>query len=128
MILDTNALIWAITLDRRLGRTATSLIANTPDIRISIVSLYEIAIKERMGRFQYLERALSALTDLRIKIVPMSTEQLRKYASLTDVAHKDPFDVAIMALALSSRQALLTSDSAIHKLSLPGLDLIDARK
>ncbi len=109
MILDTNALIWAVTLDRRLGRRAASLIANTPDVRVSAVSLYEIAIKERLGRFQYFERVLAALVDLGIKIMPLSTEQLRKYASLSDVSHKDPFDIAQIAVAISENKPLSNS-------------------
>ncbi|HEX4774794.1 MAG TPA: PIN domain-containing protein [Candidatus Saccharimonadales bacterium] len=128
MIIDTNVLIWAVGGDKKLGAQAAEAIKNTPNLQISQASLYEIAIKERIGRFRYFETIVKALPSLGIQVAELSVDQLRIFISLAGVRHRDPFDIAIIALAIQSHQPLMMSDAEISKLELPGLKLIDARK
>ena len=51
LLLDTDALIWWLTDDARLGRRADSALrSNDNEVLISAVSAYEIAQKRRLGK------------------------------------------------------------------------------
>jgi PIN domain nuclease of toxin-antitoxin system len=49
-LLDTHTLIWFLENDPRLPPTTRTQIETTPTIFISIVSLWEIAIKANIGK------------------------------------------------------------------------------
>jgi PIN domain nuclease of toxin-antitoxin system len=51
ILLDTNILIWALNDDRRLTRRVrTALASPASDVRVSVVSAWEIAIKHQSGK------------------------------------------------------------------------------
>ncbi|WP_264986369.1 type II toxin-antitoxin system VapC family toxin, partial [Komagataeibacter swingsii] len=51
VLLDTHALLWWLSDSNRLGENAREIIADPAhDILVSIVSLWEIAIKIRIGK------------------------------------------------------------------------------
>ncbi|WP_264986520.1 type II toxin-antitoxin system VapC family toxin, partial [Komagataeibacter swingsii] len=51
VLLDTHALLWWLSDSDRLGENAREIIADPAhDILVSIVSLWEIAIKIRIGK------------------------------------------------------------------------------
>src|SRR3546814_14467683 len=53
LLLDTNTLRWWLNDDRRLGQQAQELIADPGnDVLVSAVSLWEIAVKIRVGKVE----------------------------------------------------------------------------
>lgn len=51
LLLDTHALLWWLNDDRKLGNRARGLIGDPEnDILVSVVSLWEIAVKLRIGK------------------------------------------------------------------------------
>ena len=53
LLLDTHALLWWLTYDRRLGPSARDLIENPcNDVLVSVVSLWEIVLKVRVGKLK----------------------------------------------------------------------------
>src|SRR3546814_16456406 len=53
LLLDTNTLLWWLNDDRRLGQQAQELIADPGnDVLVSAVSLWEIAVKIRVGKVE----------------------------------------------------------------------------
>lgn len=119
LLLDTHVALWAITDDARLTSRARELImAESAEIFISAVVLWEIAIKHALGR-----TGPSAM--------PVSGAQAQawfeasNFRSLSITAahtlavetlpphHADPFDRLLIAQAITEPMRLLTHDAAM---------------
>src|SRR5215213_6342652 len=96
LLLDTHAFIWAVTGDPRLPASTLAILADPANDRfVSSISVYEMAIKVRIGKLQ-LKRPLddfvntgmrrSQLTEL-----PVRTRHALAAMNLPDI-HRDPFD------------------------------------
>jgi PIN domain nuclease of toxin-antitoxin system len=111
---DTHALLWWLTEDSTLSRTADTLIRDaTNEIVVSPVSAIEIAIKHRLGR---LPQAGSWIFEFRKKI---ERERFRLTVLMAEHAlraggypgeHRDPFDRLLAAQAELDGLTLLTRD------------------
>ena len=128
MLIDTNVIIWMLTSPDRFGKETQHILEFTQKIYISIASQYEIAIKERLGRFELLDEAEKELGKQFITQIPITIGQLRQLAKLKNARHRDPFDLLIIALAIEQGLTLITSDRKILAMNLPGLKILDARK
>jgi PIN domain nuclease of toxin-antitoxin system len=128
MLLDTNVIIWMLTAPERFGNTTRRLLEQTEKLNVSVATQYEIAIKERLGRFELLDKAEVEMSNQSIMQIPLGIGQLRQLADLKRLKHRDPFDLLIIALAIERKLTLVTSDRKILDMRLPGLQLIDARK
>ncbi len=128
MLLDTNVIIWMLTEPERLGKIARQIIEHTEKLSTSIVTQYEIAAKERLGRFELLDRAEEEIARQSISQIPLGIGQFRQLAALKHLKHRDPFDLLIIALAIERRLTLITSDRTILAMQIPGLDVLDARQ
>ena len=110
LLLDTHALLWWLSDDRRLGQDPRILIADPGnDILVSVVSLWEIVVKLRVGKLEAdigaIERAIVRDGFQRLAIKPA---HLAVLATLP-LHHRDPFDHLLIAQALDE-DALLVSD------------------
>ncbi len=128
MLIDTNVLIWMLTNPERFGSKTRHALEHTPKLNVSIISQYEIAIKERLGRFELLEKSETELANQSITPIPLGIGQLRRLASLKHLDHRDPFDLIIIALAIERKLTLVTADRTILAMQIPGLQLLDARR
>jgi PIN domain nuclease of toxin-antitoxin system len=114
LLLDTNALLWWLTDDKRLSAAATLAISDpNNEIRASVVSLYELINKARLGKFPLaialeLEHHVAAAE---IPWLPLEAGDMRLGASL-DWDHKDPWDRLIVAQAIARSCKVVTSDRA----------------
>lgn len=113
MILDTCALLFLPSGDRRLTRSVRERLTTEPVRWFSAISSFEIALKHRQGKLELplepLEwiRALAArysLTEL-----PLDSELCTRAARLPH-HHRDPFDRFIIASALHLRVPVVTVD------------------
>lgn len=118
LLLDTHLLLWAAGKPSQLSRAARSLL-NSPDHELifSAVSLWEIAIKQSLGRkdFQVDARLLRrGLLDNGYNELPLSSEHAVAIASLPPL-HKDPFDRILVAQATVEGMTLLTADPLVAR-------------
>lgn len=126
LLLDTHALIWWLEDSPRLGPVSRALIADADnDVLVSIVSLWEITIKWRVGK---LEQSGSHFGDLlddqRIDLLPVTADHIRALDMLA-FHHGDPFDHLILAQAEKERLTVVTSDP---QMALYGIPCLDASK
>ena len=128
MLLDTNVLIWMFTDFERLGNKARQAIANAEDLYVSVVSQYEVAIKQRLGHFDVLDQLEQELVRQEITQIPLKFGQFKQLVSLKQVAHRDPFDLLIVSLAIKRKVILVTADRILLSMNVPGLMTLDARK
>ena len=103
-LLDTLTLLWFLTGDERLSDKARQLIDDTSNEKfLSIVSLWEIAIKVGLGKLD-LEKPFDqmfpeTLHFNRIEILDISVDSRIKLTNLP-YHHRDPFDRMIIAQGL----------------------------
>ena len=114
ILLDTHALLWWLADDQRLGERARSHIADEANhIVASAASLWEIAIKQRLGKIDAdiaeIEReiVLQGFTRLGIE-----ADHLLELSTLPDL-HRDPFDRMLVAQARAEDVPLMTADGQI---------------
>ena len=130
LLLDTNALIWALTDPDKLGRRALADISNNKNqVYVSDISLLECAIKIRTGklklsiRFSEIDNYLNEANITQTSFNNWAGDHL---INLPKLSWSDPFDVAIIAQAISKHMTLITSDQNILNSKLVGLKVIDA--
>jgi len=120
VLLDTHVWVWLMLGDNRLGSVNRRMLEKAvPDghLRVSIISVWEVAMLEAKGRLtlagdcaSWVREALAApglrLAELTPPIAIASTR-------LPGVFHGDPADRILIATARESEATLLTADQAI---------------
>ena len=116
VLLDTHALVWAATTPERLGSSAT-LLADADVRLVSAVSIWELAIKQRLGKLSlgsdvrtWMRRVTSELV---LDHLPVTADHAAAVEHLPDV-HRDPFDRLLVAQAVAEGAVLLTSDHRLR--------------
>lgn len=122
LLLDTHLLLWAAGEPRRLSKSARTLIGN-PDneLLFSSASLWEVAIKRRLGRedFKVDARLLRrGLLDNGYSELPIISDHVVATESLP-LLHRDPFDRILVAQATVEGVTLLTIDSQVSQYAGP---------
>lgn len=120
VLLDTHALLWWVDDDRRLGPAARRAIAGG-EVRISIVSLWEIAVKHALGKLSIGPEPVSAALDANgFEILPITRHHCFELARLAP-HHRDPFDRMLIAQARADGLTILSNDRHFARY---GIDLI----
>jgi len=122
-LLDTHAFIWLVDAKQTfsLSQTAKRVVASpSNEILVSIVSLWEIAIKVSIGKliltkpfdeFIETERKFA-----KIKMLPFSLKHTKTYANLPYVVgtnqkpHQDPFDRMLASIAKTENIPIISKD------------------
>lgn len=124
LLLDTHAVLWFLDADVRLGPVATQFVTDPDnDVFVSIASLWEITIKNRIGKLRVdaatvTDASASAgLTLLDLK--PMHLMTLQRLPVFAD--HRDPFDHLLIAQSLSERLTFVSNDQHAPRY---GIDLV----
>ncbi len=106
VLLDTHTLIWFLNGDERLSLKAKEAIESQENINIiSIASIWEIAIKISLGKFEFrkgFKKFLELIEDNGFEILPISFEHALKVSSL-EFIHRDPFDRLIISQAITDK-------------------------
>jgi PIN domain nuclease of toxin-antitoxin system len=120
LLLDTHVALWAITDSDRLSGSARELItAQRAVVWISVVSLWEIAIKHSLGRGDMPISAKAAadfFQESGFRVLPIQAEHTLAVENLPAI-HGDLFDRLLVAQALTEPMRLLTSDGVVAQYS-----------
>ncbi len=119
VLLDTHVFLWWITDDPRISpKVSTIMVDGDNDLFLSAASIWEIAIKARLGRLQLPENPDSYLAEQMVSNAIQSLSITMQHAlrvyNLPDI-HKDPFDRIIIAQALLEDMPILTKDDYIPR-------------
>ncbi len=116
LLLDTHIALWAISDDPRLSGAARALItAPENEIFVSAASIWEIAIKYRLGRTTMPVSGAEALGWFResgYRLLAISPEHAVAVEALVPL-HADPFDRMLVAQALHEPLRLVTHDAQV---------------
>ena len=118
VLLDTHALLWWLSDDAALPRTARKIIADTKNtVLVSAASAWEIAIKVRLGKLPTAANMVSDFCghveregfDL---LVISADDGIR--GGLLPGPHRDPFDRMLIAQALAQNVPVITNERAFE--------------
>ena len=125
ILLDTHALVWWATGDRRLSRKARVAIAD-PDteVFISIASAWEIQIKATLMKLTLNESVdalyRSLIIDQGFRMIGIELRDIDQLSTLPP-HHRDPFDRMLVAQSLRGSFTLVTKDSVASSYGAPTL-------
>lgn len=112
-LLDTHLLLWALGDPDRLSEATRDAIEDPAnDVLFSTASIWEVAIKTRLGRPDFTVRGETIATEA---LALGFAELLIRWQAAAAVAdlpmhHRDPFDRILLAQALTERIELYTVD------------------
>ena len=113
LLLDTHIFLWTVADDARLHRNARHLIEQADEVFVSAVSIWEIAIKVRLGKLNAdPARLVDAIADSGFMELPVTARHGAVVAGLP-LHHNDPFDRLLVAQAISEPMYLLTADALL---------------
>jgi PIN domain nuclease of toxin-antitoxin system len=119
LLLDTCAWLDAFAAPELLKPSVRKLLASEQTVRVSAISLVEIARKEAKGDLVFgmsLTKWFQlALPKGRVKVLEITPEVSIDATRLPDWTHKDPADQIIVATARVHGLKILTSDVKILK-------------
>ena len=117
LLLDTHIFLWAVAGSRQLKPAARRLIESADEVYVSAASVWEVAIKARLGKIDADPRELAAAIDASGFLeLPVSAAHAAGVASL-EPHHNDPFDRLLIAQALAEPLKLVTVDDVLAKYS-----------
>ena len=121
ILIDTHALLWYLQGDANLSNLAlTTIESKDNNVFVSIVTLWEIAIKSRLGKLELqrpFENLEADLKQLDIKILPINFAELDIYRSLP-LHHRDPFDRILIAQSIGNSLTMITRDALFEPYSI----------
>jgi PIN domain nuclease of toxin-antitoxin system len=121
LLLDSHALLWWEADDARLSDRARERIERPDSTALfSAVSLWELAIKQALGKLRLPDSLLSRLTEEGFQEVPVTAAHGLLAGGLPR-HHNDPFDRMLVAQASSEGLVIVTADTRIGAYNVPVL-------
>jgi PIN domain nuclease of toxin-antitoxin system len=119
VLVDTHTFIWDILSDHRSSRKAKQVLSSNDDeLVFSLVSLWEIAIKIKIGKLNTIGSSIAYIRDemnaYGMELLPIRYEHILQLESLP-VHHGDPFDRLLIAQAITESLPILTGDEIFKR-------------
>ncbi|BBH16554.1 twitching motility protein PilT [Nocardioides baekrokdamisoli] len=116
-LLDTHALVWALTAPEKLSARAREVITDLGnELAVSAASAWELSTKVRLGKWPEADLLLDGFAAhvrrLRAAPLAISIDDSLAAGRLAWV-HRDPFDRMLVAQAASRGITIITMDRAI---------------
>jgi PIN domain nuclease of toxin-antitoxin system len=110
LLLDTHILLWLMQDDPRLSQRARGIIDNSEEVYISVASIWEVAIKWRLGKIaENPQEVDAAMEKAGLMELPISKRHAVSTAKLP-LLHRDPFDRLLVAQAIAEHMQFVTAD------------------
>ena len=114
-LLDTSTFIWFADGDNQLSNIGRERIEDSENtIFVSIISLWEIVIKQRLNKLDFSADVSQMMLDVQMMdaqllgLEPRHLQALEILESPPD--HKDPFDRLLISQALADNLSIMSSD------------------
>jgi PIN domain nuclease of toxin-antitoxin system len=121
-LLDTHTLVWFAWDMPELPANIKAILEDPETImQVSIASLWELAIKVRLGKWNLPGDVLALATLVEaqgVEILPISVAAVHLITRLDD-HHKDPFDRIIAATVLTLGSTLFSRDAIFDLYKVP---------
>ena len=114
-LLDTHALLWALSDDPRLSAKARAVVESLEnDVLVSAVSAWEIAVKVGLRKLEAPEDLESTVRAAGFSVRAVGIAECSVLRTLPAL-HRDPFDRMLVAQAMVDGIAVITKDEQIAR-------------
>jgi PIN domain nuclease of toxin-antitoxin system len=110
---DTHVLLWWLADDPTLPLDIREHLDSDPEVYVSAASVWEIAIKQALGKIQPSDVA-ERVQASGFRPLPITSDHAIAAGRLAAI-HSDPFDRMLIAQALVEDLTLVTRDATIQK-------------
>ncbi len=120
-LIDTHVLIWSLQNNPKLSDKWKKLLEDEQNIIwVSQVSLFEIDIKQKLGKLPdvkiSIEELIKELTLVDFQILTIKNEHINAYHAIPLMEeHRDPFDRLLIATAFQEKIPLISADEKFKK-------------
>lgn len=115
LLLDTSVFLWWESSSSRLADETVALLSDEANrVFVSAASIWEIAIKRRIGKLAFEGSPTDAVHATGFFEIPIQGSD-GELAGALDWDHNDPFDRLIVAQAVGRGLTLVTSDAEIRR-------------
>ena len=119
LLLDTHVLLWWLDDHPTLSMKARAAIADGENlVFISAVVIWEIRIKQALGKLQIPKNFRKVLGDQPFEMLDITVEHAHAVGDLP-AHHRDPFDRMLVAQAKVEGLTLMTRDTRLKKYKIP---------
>jgi PIN domain nuclease of toxin-antitoxin system len=114
LLLDTHVILWWLADDPALSEDMKTRLDEEPDVYISPASLWEVTIKQSIGRLAQPTNLAEEIRDSGFREMSISVEHVI-IAGRLPLIHRDPFDRMLVAQARCEGLTLVSHDSWIQR-------------
>lgn len=116
-LLDSNALLYLFGAPAELSAKARKVVRDENDLSVSVVSFWEIAIKQSIGKLRFnmtIPQLESLCLERDIQIQELRSNAIERIKTLPRI-HGDPFDRILIAQAQTEGMVIVTCDKTIPR-------------
>jgi PIN domain nuclease of toxin-antitoxin system len=119
VLVDTHVFLWDLMEDRRSSRKAKQVLSSDEhELVFSLVSLWEIAIKIKIGKLNTVGSSVAYIRDemnaYGMELLPIRYEHILQLEALPH-HHNDPFDRLLIAQAVTESLPILSGDTVFQQ-------------
>ena len=122
LLLDTHTLLWFLTDSPKLPTKARDVLKDLSNPTfVSMVSLWEIALKHSLGRLELHtepERLFDLVEESGFRLLPIESAHILGMTRLA-LHHQDPFDRLLIAQAQFERLTIVSKDRMFSHYDVP---------
>jgi PIN domain nuclease of toxin-antitoxin system len=114
LLLDTHVVLWWLLDDATLSDDVKARLDDDPDVWVSAVSAWEVAIKNALGKLDGAQGLAEEVAQSGFRRLPITFDHAVAAGRLP-LLHRDPFDRMLVAQARVENLTLVTRDPQIHR-------------
>lgn len=130
ILLDTHYVLWSLFDTKKLRSQERGYFLDLDNtILVSVVSLWEIALKYQIGKVHLKkiqpDSLPSVITQSGFTIIGLADNEASSFYQLPKTDHRDPFDRMLIWQAIQNNWWFLSQDRQIKEYQKQGLRLLD---
>jgi PIN domain nuclease of toxin-antitoxin system len=116
LLLDSQALLWLLDDNPRLGSRARQAITSAQGVHVSAATVWELTIKSMLGKLSVPSDLTTRLTAQGLELLDITAEHAEAIRDFPELTRHDPFDRLLVAQACRAGLRLLTADHVLLNL------------
>ncbi len=116
LLLDSQALLWLLDDNPRLGARARQAIMSAQGVHVSAATVWELTIKTMLGKLSVPVDFSKRLTAQGLVLLSITAEHAEAIRDFPELTGHDPFDRLLVAQACRAGLRLLTADQVLLNL------------
>jgi PIN domain nuclease of toxin-antitoxin system len=116
LLLDSQALLWLLDDNPRLGPQARQAIVSAQGVHVSAATVWELTIKTMLGKLSVPADLSKKLTAQGLELLSITAEHAEAIRDFPELVRHDPFDRLLVAQACRAGLRLLTADQILLNL------------